>query len=140
MPMYRPPTNGKTLSELNYKATLAEAHETETLFRLKGDKPNAWRSRVGVGPHVDAAIRETHGSKFDAFYTPHGLPKVTVKSSKAIEKPKASKPKHGIGDLVKSLIAKDKDNDAILVAVKKAFPEARTNGACVNWYRNQLDK
>lgn len=45
-----------------------------------------------------------------------------------------------IADIIRNGIADGKDNTAILAEVKAAHPEANTNVACVNWYRNKAKK
>lgn len=45
-----------------------------------------------------------------------------------------------IADIIRVGIADGRTNEAILADVLKAHPEANTNAACVNWYRNQAKK
>lgn len=45
-----------------------------------------------------------------------------------------------IADIIRAGIADGKDNTAILADVKAAHPDANTNAACVNWYRNKDKK
>lgn len=45
-----------------------------------------------------------------------------------------------IADIIRTGIADGKDNLTILAEVKAAHPEANTNAACVNWYRNKAKK
>ena len=45
-----------------------------------------------------------------------------------------------IADIIRAGIAADKTNEMILQEVKASHPEANTNAACVNWYRNKAKK
>jgi hypothetical protein len=45
-----------------------------------------------------------------------------------------------IADIIRGGIADGKTNDEILAAVMKEHPDANTNAACVNWYRNKAKK
>jgi hypothetical protein len=56
----------------------------------------------------------------------------TNKDSKPTEK------KRGIGDVAVEAIRAGKTNEETLKAVMKAFPEAKTSLASINWYRNKL--
>lgn len=72
------------------------------------------------------------------------------KQGKPVKKEKAAKPakekgdakpaekKGGIGGLVCKMLLDGKETDAILAAVKKDYPHAKTSAASVAWYRSQL--
>ena len=46
--------------------------------------------------------------------------------------------KRGVGDAAMEAIRAGKNNDEVLAAVKKEFPEAKTSPASINWYRNNM--
>lgn len=46
--------------------------------------------------------------------------------------------KEGIGFFVEGMLKQKKDTDAILAAVKKKFPKAKTSPASLAWYRNKM--
>lgn len=68
----------------------------------------------------------------------------TKVKAKAVEKkeakPAAKEKKATIKDLARDLILKNQESDAIIGAVKKAFPESAFNATHVAFYRNQLRK
>lgn len=54
------------------------------------------------------------------------------------KKEEAKQPKRGVGTVAVEAIRAGKTNDEALQAVKKAFPDAGTSLASINWYRNKL--
>ncbi len=67
------------------------------------------------------------------------------KAAKKTAKPAAKKTakaagpkKPGIGAFCEGMLAKGKDTETILAAVKKAFPGATTKAASIAWYRNKM--
>lgn len=74
------------------------------------------------------------------------VPKATAKKPAAKPAPKATAKKadtgapkkQGIGAFCMDLIRNGKDNDAVLAAVQKKFPDASTSLASIAWYRNKL--
>lgn len=63
--------------------------------------------------------------------------KAKAKAKTTLEpKPRAER---GIGDVAKEAIMKGLDNDTVLAAVRKVFPN-RSNLACVAWYRMDLKR
>lgn len=51
---------------------------------------------------------------------------------------KGAKPKRNVGTVACEAIKASKTNEEALAAVKKAFPDAKTSIASINWYRNKL--
>lgn len=51
---------------------------------------------------------------------------------------KPAEKKGGIGGLVSKMLLDGKETEAILAAVKKDYPHAKTSAASVAWYRSQL--
>ncbi len=47
-------------------------------------------------------------------------------------------PKRGVGTVAIEAIMAGKTNEEALEACRKAFPEAKTSLASINWYRNKL--
>lgn len=69
--------------------------------------------------------------------------KTTVKKTAPAVEPQVEPKKTkgpGVGSLVKDLIGQGLNTDDILVKVKEAFPEAKTNRTCVSWYRSSLKR
>lgn len=55
------------------------------------------------------------------------------------KKEKAKKePKQGVGFVATQAILAGKTNEEAFAEVQKAFPEAKTSMASINWYRNKL--
>ncbi len=54
------------------------------------------------------------------------------------KKSKKATPKHGVGTVAIEAIMAGKTNEDALAACRKAFPEAKTSVASINWYRNKL--
>ncbi len=50
----------------------------------------------------------------------------------------SDKPKKNIGTVAKDAIRAGKTNEAALEAVMKAFPDAKTSLASINWYRQKM--
>lgn len=51
---------------------------------------------------------------------------------------KKAAPKRGVGTVAIEAIMAGKTNEDALAACRKAFPEAKTSLASINWYRNKL--
>ena len=66
--------------------------------------------------------------------------KKNVKAATKSEAKPAKEKKPTIKDLARKLILEKKDNDAIISAVQKAFPDSKFNASHVAFYRNQLRK
>jgi hypothetical protein len=49
------------------------------------------------------------------------------------------KPKVTIASIVYELIKAGKKDDAIIIAIKKKFPESKINESHMNWYRRELE-
>ena len=67
--------------------------------------------------------------------------KAEAKAKKAAAPKKAASagPKVGtIGAVANAALMAGKTNDEALAAVKKMFPKAKTNLACISWYRGKL--
>ena len=70
-------------------------------------------------------------------------PTIKAVAKKAVDKKPAAKTgektrKPGVGALIKELILKNKETEAILEAVIAKFPEAATTANNVSWYRTKL--
>ncbi len=52
--------------------------------------------------------------------------------------PEKAAPKRGVGTVAIEAIMAGKTNEEALAACRKAFPEAKTTLASINWYRNKL--
>ena len=66
------------------------------------------------------------------------------KTETVAKAPKAEKPAKevkvkapGVGAVALGLLAKGLSNEEVLAEVKKQFPEAKTQMASINWYRNK---
>lgn len=57
-----------------------------------------------------------------------------------VQAPTIEAPKKGIGAMIKELIGQGLSTDDILTKVKEVNPDAKTNRACVSWYRSDLKK
>lgn len=65
---------------------------------------------------------------------------VVIKEKKA-KKAKAPKtPRVTVRSIVEAAIADGCTNEEVLERVREALPNAKTNKACVNWYRSKLNK
>ena len=72
------------------------------------------------------------------------------KKAAVAEKAKAARPKKdpseakprgkGIGAFIRGQISKGDDNQQIIDDVKRQWPDAKTNAACIAWYRNDMKK
>ena len=55
-----------------------------------------------------------------------------------MSKDKKAAPKRGVGTAAQEAIKSGMTNEEALEAVRKAFPEAKTTLASINWYRNKM--
>lgn len=51
---------------------------------------------------------------------------------------KKAAPKQGVGTVAVDALMAGKTNEEALAACQKAFPDAKTSLASINWYRNKL--
>ncbi len=54
------------------------------------------------------------------------------------KKKAAATPRRGVGTVAIEAIKAGKTNEDALAACQKAFPDAKTSLASINWYRNKL--
>lgn len=78
-----------------------------------------------------AAVKKTVAKKAAAKPATKKAAKTEAKTAEKTRKP-------GIGSLIKDLILKNKETEAILEAVLAKFPEATTTANNVSWYRTKL--
>jgi len=63
-----------------------------------------------------------------------------AKAKDDVKKPRGRQPSEGptIASVATAAILAGKDNDEALAEVLKAFPDAKTKKASINWYRNKI--
>lgn len=91
-------------------------------------KPAAKKAATKKTASKKAAVKKTVAKKAAA-----------KPAAKKVSKTEGKKPRApGIGSLIKELILKNKETEAILEAVLAKFPEAATTANNVSWYRTKL--
>ena len=144
-----PKAKKKTMKEMSVPSYLAMS-ETQPILKEEDSK---MPSKFAKKPEAEAPAKKA-SSKKAAVKKKSATKKAPVKKApvkkaptkkaavkkksaakKAPAKKATAKKKGGIGNFIRDLIDKGKSNEAILTAVLKKFPDAKTTISSIRWYR-----
>lgn len=120
------------------KAHAQSVKEAEERDRQKAKEDKAKAKKEEADRAAAAKARKKLKGKSVAPTRAQAKPDPKPAKGKAAKPDAVAKPKGGIGGLVVRMLKEGKETPAIIAAVKKEYPKARTSPASVAWYRSKL--